>query len=142
MSYATQNDLLLNNLMAFYKDEKQLTRMLNIITGESSISLRIVDWFVTNFAKKYYTLIDDENNKRFKVVVLPVNLSDLNVFAAGSVVDLAALQQAGLINGTYDSVKVLGRGELTQKLTVRANAFSETARAAIEKLGGTAEIVS
>jgi large subunit ribosomal protein L15 len=55
---------------------------------------------------------------------------------------LAALQQAGLINGTYDSVKVLGRGELTQKLTVRANAFSETARAAIEKLGGTAEIVS
>ncbi len=67
MSYATQNDLLLNNLMAFYKDEKQLTRMLNIITGESSISLRIVDWFVTNFAKKYYTLIDDENNKRFKV---------------------------------------------------------------------------
>jgi hypothetical protein len=53
--------------MAFYKDEKQLTRMLNIITGESSISLRIVDWFVTNFAKKYYTLIDDENNKRFKV---------------------------------------------------------------------------
>ena len=67
MSYATQNDLLLNNLMAFYKDEKQLTRMLNIITGESSISLRIVDWFVTNFAKKYYTLFDDENNKRFKV---------------------------------------------------------------------------
>jgi large subunit ribosomal protein L15 len=53
-----------------------------------------------------------------------------------------ALQQAGLTNGTYDSVKVLGRGELTQKLTVRANAFSETARAAIEKLGGTAEVVS
>ena len=66
MSYATQNDLLLKNLMTFYKDEKQLTRMLTIITGESSISLRIVDWFVTNFAKKYYTLIDDDN-KRFKV---------------------------------------------------------------------------
>jgi hypothetical protein len=66
MSYATQNDLLLKNLMTFYKDEKQLTRMLTIITGESSISLRIVDWFVTNYAKKYYTLIDDDN-KRFKV---------------------------------------------------------------------------
>ena len=66
MSYATQNDLLLTNLMAFYKDEEQLTRMLNIITGESSISLRIVDWFATNYAKKYYTLIEDDN-KRFKV---------------------------------------------------------------------------
>jgi large subunit ribosomal protein L15 len=55
---------------------------------------------------------------------------------------LVALQQAGLTNGNFDSVKVLGRGELTQKLTVRANAFSETARAAIEKLGGTAEVVS
>lgn len=82
------------------------------------------------------------NNKRFKIVVVPVNLSDLNVFEAGSVVDLLALQQAGLTNGNFDSVKVLGRGELTQKLTVRANAFSEAARAAIEKLGGTAEVVS
>ena len=82
------------------------------------------------------------NNKRFKIVVVPVNLSDLNVFEAVSVVDLVALQQAGLTNGNFDSVKVLGRGELTQKLTVRANAFSETARAAIEKLGGTAEVVS
>jgi large subunit ribosomal protein L15 len=82
------------------------------------------------------------NNKRFKVAFLPVNLSDLNAFEAGSVVDVAALQQAGLANGTYDGIKVLGRGELTQKLTVRAHAFSATARAAIEKLGGTAEVVS
>ena len=44
-SYTTQNDLLLNNLMDFYKDEKTLNRMLKIITGESKISLRIVDWF-------------------------------------------------------------------------------------------------
>jgi large subunit ribosomal protein L15 len=82
------------------------------------------------------------NNKRFKIVVVPVNLSDLNLFEEGSVVDLVALQQAGLTNGTFDSVKILGRGELTHKLTVRANAFSEAARAAIEKLGGTAEVVS
>jgi hypothetical protein len=66
MSYATQNDLLLNNLKTFYENDKQLTRMLNIITGESSISLRIVDWFATNYAKKYYTLIED-GDKRFKV---------------------------------------------------------------------------
>ena len=82
------------------------------------------------------------NNKRFKVAFVPVNLSDLNTFEAGSIVDVAALQQAGLANGTYDGIKVLGRGELTQKLTVRAHAFSATARAAIEKLGGTAEVVS
>lgn len=69
--YTTQNELLLNNLMDFYKDEKNLTRMLKIITGESKISLRIVDWFATNYAKKYYTLyqINDSNGqiRRFKV---------------------------------------------------------------------------
>ena len=53
-SYTTQNELLLNNLMEFYKDETYLSRMLKIITGESKISLRIVDWFATNYAKKYY----------------------------------------------------------------------------------------
>jgi hypothetical protein len=72
-SYATQNDLLMNNLMDFYKDEKNLTNMLKIITGESKISLRIVDWFATNYAKKYYTLypITDSfgNVRRFKVYV-------------------------------------------------------------------------
>jgi len=69
--YTTQNELLLNNLMDFYKDEKNLTRMLKIITGESKISLRIVDWFSTNYAKKYYTLytIHDSTGqiRRFKV---------------------------------------------------------------------------
>jgi len=65
-----QNELLLNNLMDFYKNEKYLSRMLKIITGESKISLRIVDWFVTNYAKKNYTLysIDtNDNTIRFKV---------------------------------------------------------------------------
>ena len=72
-SYTTQNDLLLNNLMDFYKDETNLNRMLKIITGESKISLRIVDWFSTNYAKKYYTIFnideDSENGRRFKVYV-------------------------------------------------------------------------
>ena len=55
---------------------------------------------------------------------------------------VAAAPATAPVRQNFDSVKVLGRGELTQKLTVRANAFSETARAAIEKLGGTAEVVS
>jgi hypothetical protein len=67
INYATQNDLLLNNLKDFYKNQDNLTRMLKIITGESRISLRIVDWFATNYAKKYYTLYTINNNKRFKV---------------------------------------------------------------------------
>ena len=70
-NYTTQNELLLNNLMNFYKNENNLVRMLKIITGESKISLRIVDWFATNYAKKYYTLytINDSNEqiRRFKV---------------------------------------------------------------------------
>jgi len=70
-TYVTQNDLLLNNLIDFYKDETNLSTMLKIITGESPISLRIVDWFATNYAKKNYTLytITDSfgNIKRFKV---------------------------------------------------------------------------
>jgi len=69
--YTTQNDLLMTNLMEFYKDEPTMTKMLKIITGESKVSLRIVDWFATNYAKKYYTLytIDEPGRdlRRFKV---------------------------------------------------------------------------
>jgi len=71
INYTTQNELLLNNLLEFYNNDDNLTRMLKIITGESKISLRIVDWFATNYAKKNYTLYDMVNaageNIRFKV---------------------------------------------------------------------------
>lgn len=80
-NYTTQNDLLLKNLMTFYKTydsngtynpNNNLDKMLKIITGESKISLRIVDWFATNYAKKYYTLYviegtQDNVTRRFKV---------------------------------------------------------------------------
>jgi hypothetical protein len=70
-NYTTQNELLLNNLLEFYKNDLYLYRMLKIITGETQISLRIVDWFVTNYAKKNFTLyyIKNSNNDdiRFKV---------------------------------------------------------------------------
>lgn len=54
----TQNDLLMKNLMDFYNNRDLLYKMMRIINGESNISLRIVDWFVTNYAKKYYTVYD------------------------------------------------------------------------------------
>ena len=82
------------------------------------------------------------NNKRFKVAFHPVNLSDLNEFETGSVVDVAVLKKAGLANGSSDGIKILARGELSKKLVVRAQAFSGAARAAIEGLGGTAEVVA
>ena len=70
--YTTQNDLLLNNLIEYYKQDDNLDNMLKIITGESKISLRIVDWFATNYAKKFYTLYTIEQTienvaRRFKV---------------------------------------------------------------------------
>jgi hypothetical protein len=70
----TQNDLLLNTLTDFYKNSQNIHTMMGIINGETSISLRIVDWFVTNYAKKNYTVYEipistsNTNSKtRFKV---------------------------------------------------------------------------
>ena len=67
MILTTQNDLLLLKLKDFYKNEENLTHMLEIINGTSKISLRIIDWFVTNYAKKHYTVITMLNNSRIKV---------------------------------------------------------------------------
>jgi hypothetical protein len=64
--YISQNDLLLNKLLMYYKDSDKLNNLLRIITGKSKISLRIIDWFATNYAKKYYTLYNVKG-KRFKV---------------------------------------------------------------------------
>jgi hypothetical protein len=69
MSYVKQNDLLLNKLLDFYKldNNNNMQKMLSIINGESRISLRIVDWFATNYAKKHYTVYSLDNDNRFKV---------------------------------------------------------------------------
>lgn len=67
-TYNTQNDLLLNNLLEFYKCNNNMDNMLKIINGESRISLRIIDWFATNYAKKYYTVYQLQGTEnRFKV---------------------------------------------------------------------------
>ena len=67
----TQNSLLLSNLLSYYKDSDKIEQMLRIINGEANISLRIVDWFTTNYAKKHYTVYNLTSNpaKRFKVYV-------------------------------------------------------------------------
>ena len=69
-NHSTQNNLLLSNLMEYYNDKGNLIRMMKIINGESPISLRIVDWFVTNYSKKnfvIYQLTQNNHTSRFKV---------------------------------------------------------------------------
>ena len=69
-NYSTQNDLLLKNLLRWYNQDDRLQTMLNVINGESRISLRIVDWFSTNYAKKNFSVYPIERNgqkMRFKV---------------------------------------------------------------------------
>jgi large subunit ribosomal protein L15 len=70
-----------------------------------------------------------------------VNVGDLEAFDDGAVVDHAALREAGLANGPRDGVRVLGGGELTKKLTVKAHHFSKSAQEKITAKGGTTEIV-
>ncbi len=71
-----------------------------------------------------------------------VNLAALEKkFEDGSVVDVSALVNAGLVKKTLDGVKILGNGDISKKLTVQANAFSATAKEKIEDAGGKAEVV-
>ncbi|MEA3146873.1 MAG: large subunit ribosomal protein [Verrucomicrobiota bacterium] len=82
------------------------------------------------------------NNAAFKTSYALVNLADLEQFADGLQVTEALLREKGLVNGRFDGLKILGRGELTKKLTVEADKFSEAARQAIEKAGGSAVVRS
>jgi len=77
------------------------------------------------FAKSYATL----------------NVSDLNRFEDGAVVDAQSLVEIGLLKKTLDGVKILGKGNLERKLTVIANAFSQSAKEKIEQAGGKAEVI-
>lgn len=83
------------------------------------------------------------NNKRFALKFVEVNLSDLERFDDGTIVDAALLKDSKVINfsNAMDGIRVLGRGELTKKLTVKASGFSAVAKEKIEKNGGIAEEV-
>jgi large subunit ribosomal protein L15 len=72
-----------------------------------------------------------------------VNVGELDArFEAGAVVDAAALQVRGLVHGARRRIKILGDGEVTKALTVKADKFSATAKQRLEAAGGTAEVVS
>lgn len=79
-------------------------------------------------------------NNIFATEYVIVNVSDLDVFENGAVVDTEALKSKGLVKKTLDGVKILGNGELSKKLTVKAAAFSASAKEKIEAAGGKAEV--
>ena len=83
------------------------------------------------------------NNKNFSIDYDVVNVEKLNVFEDGAVVTVTELVEAGLVTlKANGGVKVLGNGQLEKKLTVKANKFSASAKEAIEKAGGTVEVIA
>lgn len=95
--------------------------------GQMPLARRLPKRGFTNIFAKEYTII---------------NISQLNDLAEGTVVDAAFLKQEGMISKIEkDGLKVLGRGELTKRLNVKAAKFSETAQKAIEAAGGTVEVL-
>ena len=79
-------------------------------------------------------------NRNTKEIVA-INISALEAFENGAVVAVEDLIEAGIVKNPRDGVKILGNGELTKSLTVKANAFSASAAAKIEALGGKAEVI-
>ena len=74
--------------------------------------------------------------------IIGVNLGVLNdKFEDGAVIDVDTLVETGIVRNPKDGVKILGNGEITKKLTVKANAFSASAKEKIEAAGGTAEVM-
>lgn len=79
-------------------------------------------------------------NRNTKEIV-SINVSALERFDNDAVVTVESLMECGIIKNPRDGVKILGDGELTKKLTVKVDAFSEGAKAKIEALGGTCEVI-
>ncbi len=94
--------------------------------GQTPLARRLPKRGFTNFTRKEYAI---------------VNLDQLNRFAEGTEVTPALLHDSGLVKNLKDGLKVLGEGELEKKLTGKANIFSKSAVALIEKAGGKAEVI-
>ncbi|HAH17429.1 MULTISPECIES: 50S ribosomal protein L15 [Eubacterium] len=84
--------------------------------------------------KRGFTNINTKN-------IVGINVSALERFENGSEVTVQTLIESGVVSNPKDGVKILGNGELTKKLTVKANAFSQAAKEKIEALGGTCEVI-
>jgi large subunit ribosomal protein L15 len=82
------------------------------------------------------------NNAAFKITYAPVNLAALNDLKHDGLIDEPALRKAGLVNGNWNGVKVLGDGEVTKKLSLKVHAISGSAREKIEKAGGSIELIA
>ena len=80
-------------------------------------------------------------NNIFATEYAAINVSDLDVFVDGTVVDTELLAASGIVKKACDGIKILGNGEITKKLTVKVAAFSQTAKEKIEKAGGKAEVI-
>ena len=80
-------------------------------------------------------------NNIFATKYAIINVADREKFENGSVVDAQALKEAGLVKKALDGIKVLGQGEISKTLTVKAAAFSASAKAKIEAAGGKAEVM-
>jgi len=94
--------------------------------GQMPMSRRIPKRGFKNFTRKVFA---------------PVNLTALDAFADGSEVTVDVLREAGLVKGCFNGVKILGNGEITKKLTIKADAFSAAAKEKIEAAGGSCETV-
>ena len=81
------------------------------------------------------------SNARFRKTWAEVNVEDLDMFEDGTTVDMATLKSVRLVVGSYDGVRVLGNGELTKKLTVKADHFTKSAREKIEGKSGSCELI-
>ena len=80
--------------------------------------------------------------KHNRDVVAEINVSQLDMFDAGSKVDERALRERGLIKGQIDRIKILGKGDLTKSVTVTAHSFSKSAQEKIAKAGGKSVLVA
>ena len=81
------------------------------------------------------------SNARHATFYIPVNVASLDVFPEGSIVDDVALRAARLANGLASGIKILGGGEISKKLTIKAQAFSAAAKSKIEAAGGKCEVI-
>lgn len=80
-------------------------------------------------------------NNIFAKEIVSINVGSLNRFEDGAVVDANALVDAGLVKNYFDGIKILGNGELKKNITVKVDAYSESAKAKIEAAGGKAEVI-